>query len=65
MPNLPYTPEERNGRLLTLGNLAIITQSLNASIRDSEWIAKLQGDEKRVGLKKYAEYIETINDYRE
>lgn len=63
MPNPPYTPEERNSKLLTLGNLAIITQSLNASIRDSKWTAKLQGDGKRAGLKKYAEGIETIGDY--
>ena len=63
MPSPPYTPEERNSKLLTLGNLAIITQSLNASIRDSEWTEKLQGNENRAGLKKYAEGIETIGDY--
>ena len=30
----------RNFKLKTLGNLAIITQSLNASIRDANWLTK-------------------------
>lgn len=33
----------RDGILLTLGNLAIITQSLNASIRDAPWNVKKVG----------------------
>ena len=30
----------RDSIILTLGNLAIITQSLNASIRDASWVMK-------------------------
>lgn len=63
MPNHPYTPEDRNNILLTLGNLTIITQSLNSSIRDSEWSQKLNGNENRAGLKQYADGIETIKEY--
>lgn len=63
MPCPPYTPEERNSQLLTLGNLAIITQSLNTSIRDANWPDKLNGRGKRAGLKQYAEGIETISSY--
>ena len=33
----------RGRKLLTLGNLAIITHSLNASIRDADWTTKKQG----------------------
>lgn len=54
---------ERDRTLLTLGNLAIITQSLNASIRDSEWAVKLTGKGQKEGLKKYATGIETISKY--
>ena len=54
---------KRDRALLTLGNLAIITQSLNASIRDSEWSVKLAGKGTQDGLKKYATGIETISKY--
>ena len=50
--------DERNQKLLTLGNLAIITQKLNASIRDSAWKIKLEGKGNRGGLKQYAAGIE-------
>lgn len=40
----------RDAKLLTLGNLAIITQSLNTSIRDSDWTTKKQGQKKKAGL---------------
>lgn len=41
----------RDSVLLTLGNLAIITQSLNASIRDSNWKDKKAGNgENKPGL---------------
>jgi hypothetical protein len=32
--------KERDQKLLTLGNLTIITQSLNASMRDADWETK-------------------------
>lgn len=53
----------RNRRLLTLGNLAIITQSLNSSIRDSDWEKKKQGNAKNPGLIHYSAGIETLAPY--
>jgi len=45
---------ERDRLLLKLGNLMIITCSLNSSIRDSSWNIKLEGNLKHGGLKKFA-----------
>jgi uncharacterized protein with ParB-like and HNH nuclease domain len=60
-----FTDEERqnrNNKLLTLGNLAIITSSLNGSIRDSNWNKKKNGT-KYGGLNQFASGIETISAY--
>jgi len=53
----------RNNKLFTLGNLAIITSSLNSTIRDSSWSVKKDGTEKIKGLKEFASGIETMNKY--
>jgi len=53
----------RNGKLLTLGNLAIITQSLNANINDSNWQTKLNGRGSHKGLRTYSAGIETLASY--
>lgn len=55
----------RNFKLKTLGNLAIITQSLNASIRDSNWPTKKSGSGKKKGLRHYSGGIETLAPYLE
>lgn len=52
----------RNNKLLTLGNLTIITQSLNATIRDSSWQIKLQGDKKHGGLIAYSSGIQLFSE---
>ncbi len=52
----------RDLKLLTLGNLAIIPQSLNASIRDGNWETKLNGKGKRPGLKACAAGLATMRD---
>jgi hypothetical protein len=57
-PDTQQKTIERDRKLLTLGNLTIITQALNASIRDAAWDAKKQG-----GLKKYAEGIDTFSEF--
>ena len=63
--------DTRDRKLKTLGNLAIITQSLNASIRDSSWPTKKAGSENKEGLKHYSGGIETLapfldlNDWNE
>ena len=50
----------RDIKLLTLGNLAIIPQSLNASIRDAKWETKLTGKGRRAGLKECAAGLSTM-----
>lgn len=55
----------RNRKLLTLGNLAIITQSLNASIRDSNWETKKRGKGSNQGLVRYSAGMETLSSYLE
>ena len=52
----------RDAKLLTLGNLAIITQSLNASVRDSAWDKKLSGKNGKPGLKECASGLSTMYD---
>lgn len=53
--------EARDRLLLTLGNLTMITQNLNASIRDADWATKKSGKGNRGGLKEYAEGIEIFS----
>ncbi|MCC3218020.1 DUF262 domain-containing HNH endonuclease family protein [Chryseobacterium sp. X308] len=55
----------RNFKLKTIGNLAIITQSLNASIRDAQWSVKRKGNSKNKGLTHYSGGIETLAPYLE
>ena len=56
------TEEERDRILLTLGNLAIITQPLNSSIRDSDWQTKLNGKNSKKGLLVNASGLITIQN---
>lgn len=53
----------RDRKLLTLGNLTIITQALNSTIRDADWQTKKAGKGDKGGLKKYAEGIDTVSKY--
>lgn len=55
----------RDFKLKTLGNLAIITQSLNASIRDANWPTKKKGSGNKEGLSHYSGGIETLAPYLE
>lgn len=64
--NHPSNQEDkiyRNRKLLTLGNLTIITQSLNSTIRDSNWITKKEGKGDKNGLNTYATGLETLNSF--
>ena len=55
--------KERDSRLLTLGNLAIIPQPLNASIRDANWTVKKAGKgTANPGLELCASGLLTIHD---
>ena len=60
-----FDAEHRDWVLLTLGNLTIITQALNASIRDADWNTKKTGKGNKGGLIKYANCLETLSDYLE
>lgn len=51
----------RDDKLLTLGNLAIITQPLNSSIRNSSWDMKKKGKNNN-GLEAYAWGLETLKE---
>ena len=53
----------RNKKLLTLGNLTIITASLNSSIRDSKWATKKNGTTNNYGLMQYASGLDTFSQY--
>jgi hypothetical protein len=54
---------KRDSLLLTLGNLAIITQSLNASIRDATWDVKKAGKgTNKPGLNLCAGGLATLHD---
>lgn len=55
----------RDRKLLTLGNLTIITASLNSSIRDSSWSVKKTGKGDKLGLKQYAAGLDTFSGYLE
>lgn len=54
--------KNRDSVLLTLGNLAIIPQALNASIRDAAWEQKKQGKGNRKGLMNCAAGLVTLQD---
>ena len=54
---------QRDNKLLTLGNLAIIPLSLNTAIRDGDWKTKLNGKGKnKPGLKECAAGLYTVAD---
>jgi uncharacterized protein with ParB-like and HNH nuclease domain len=54
--------DRRNKKVLTFGNLAIITQNLNSKIRDSDWNTKKNGTNNN-GLIDYTRDLETISPY--
>lgn len=55
---------KRNRKLMTLGNLAIISQSLNSSIRDADWQTKRDGKkDKNNGLRMYASSFDTMSNF--
>lgn len=52
---------KRNRMLLTLGNLTIITASLNSSIKDGNWNVKRKGKDEKKGLNYYATGLATFS----
>jgi hypothetical protein len=59
--------EIRDRKLLTLGNLTIITQSLNSSVSNDDWATKKTGKpvgkKFQGGLNEFANGIEIFSDY--
>ena len=55
------TENERNKVLKTLGNLMIISDSLNSSISNADWTTKKNGNSRYKGLLKYASDLEIWN----
>lgn len=54
--------KKRDSLLLTIGNLAIIPQALNASIRDAAWPVKKSGKASKPGLTLCASGLYTLLD---
>lgn len=54
--------EKRNSLINTLGNMGIISQTLNTSISNASWTNKLNGAKRSEGLKKCAAGIEIMAD---
>lgn len=55
--------EERNSNILTLGNLAMITNGLNNKIRNYDWATKISGKNNKLGLNGFASGLATIQPY--
>jgi hypothetical protein len=53
----------RDQKLLTLGNLTIITAALNSSVSDAGWDIKKNGDGKNKGFSVYAADLATFSPY--
>jgi uncharacterized protein with ParB-like and HNH nuclease domain len=58
------SPEEgklRDGLLLKLGNLTIITAALNSSVRDASWNDKRKGKHGKLGLAEHSKAIKIFD----
>jgi hypothetical protein len=63
-PPLNFQEEEvRNHKLLTLGNLAIISEPLNKSISNNGWLMKINGVGNNKGLNILGGGIESVSNY--
>lgn len=58
-----YTESERNAKILTLGNLAMITSGLNKKIRNYAWHTKRDGLNNKPGLKYCTSGLTTIEPF--
>ncbi len=61
--NTTSQPEQRNRKIQTLGNLAIIPMKLNSSLRDSNWSTKKAGNNSSKGLIHFAQGLESLTPY--
>lgn len=56
-------PEKRDIMLLSMGNLTIIPQKLNASLRDGDWDTKKFGNGRSKGLEYFSQGLSTLFPY--
>lgn len=54
---------KRNRKLLTLGNLTILSSTLNGRIKNKSWRVKKSGDGRAKGLSHYAQGLETFSSF--
>ncbi len=54
---------DRDQALLKIGNLSLLSSSLNSAIRDAAWEKKKSGVGARHGLSHYAAGLETLGEY--
>ena len=54
--------EEREHRIHTLGNMAMLPHSLNSSVSNSSWKQKKEGNKNAAGLKDLASDIEILSE---
>jgi hypothetical protein len=62
-PSGNWNEESRKLKLMTLGNLTLLTEKLNKQIRDYDWNRKLEGEGRKKGLRVCSSGIEIMNDY--
>ena len=62
-PTGNWDEESRKLKLMTLGNLTLLTEKLNKEIRDYDWTRKLEGDGRKKGLRACSSGIEIMSDY--
>lgn len=60
--NKGYDAEDRNNKIETLGNMAMLPSKLNSSISNANWTDKKNGKNKYCGLKKYASGLMTLQN---
>lgn len=53
---------DRSQKIYWIGNMTLLTSSLNASLRNYEYKRKMEGDGKKKGIKAYAELSITNHD---
>ena len=58
-----WNEESRKLKLMTLGNLTLLTEELNKQIRDYDWTRKLEGVGRKKGLRACSGGIEIMSDY--
>jgi len=54
--------KDRDNKIYWLGNMTLLTSSLNSSLRNYEFRKKMEGEGRKRGIKRYAELLITKED---